>query len=302
MKLHNLEFDEVHASVLKRAVRTAWTALHSCNQHFIPVKHTWRLNERHYGALTGLSKKEAAAQLGEEMLLKYRRGFDAEPLSMSENHPLWTGNDRRYADLGPLMPRGESLKQCLDRILPYWYESVVPSIRAGKNVMVAAHNNVIRCLCMHLDGIAPDDLRLLEIPTGTPMVLALDPVTLRPVGTKDAIGFSGTFLTDESAGVAKVEVKVEVSEALARAEAKAANARAHAAGVAASVAALDAALKRSGKVEYNLDEVISTMRLCDVVSPEVVRAEAAKLGLAKCQVRESFTEGSYNDAKRAQMR
>jgi 2,3-bisphosphoglycerate-dependent phosphoglycerate mutase len=275
-------------------VRTAWTALHSCNQHFIPVKHTWRLNERHYGALTGLSKTEAAAQLGEEMLLKYRRGFDVEPLPMSENHPLWTGHDRRYADLGPLMPRGESLKQCLDRVLPYWYESVVPSIRAGKNVMVAAHNNVIRCLCMHLDGIAPDDLRKLEIPTGTPMVLLLDPITLRPVGTKDAIGFSGTFLTDESAGAATIEV----GEALARAEAKASVAQAYAAGVAASVATLDAALKLSGQVEYNLEEVIGSMRLCDLVSPEVVRAEAEKLGLSKCLVRESFTEGPATPASR----
>jgi len=196
LKLHGYEFDEAHASVLKRAVRTLWTALHSSNQHWIPVKHTWRLNERHYGALTGLSKTDAEEQLGKEMLLKYRRGYAVEPLPMTEDHPMWTGADRRYRDLGPLLPMGESLRQCHDRVLPYWYESIVPSVRGGKQVLVAAHNNVIRCLCKHLDGIADDDLRHLEIPTGFPLVYHLDPVTLQPIGKKDAIGFSGSFLTD----------------------------------------------------------------------------------------------------------
>ena len=123
LKLHNFEFDEAHASVLKRAVRTLWTALHSSNHHWIPVRHTWRLNERHYGALTGLSKKEAESELGDEMLQRYRRGYDTEPLPMKEDHPYWTGNDRRYRDLGALLPRGESLKQCKARILPYWCTS-----------------------------------------------------------------------------------------------------------------------------------------------------------------------------------
>jgi len=182
LKLHGYEFDEAHASVLKRAVRTLWTALHSSNQHWIPVQHTWRLNERHYGALTGLSKKEAAEQLGEEMLLKYRRGYDVEPLPMGEDHPCWVGGDRRYRNLGPQLPRGESLKQCKARILPYWHEAVLPSVRAGKLVLLAAHNNVIRCLAKHIDGIAYNDLDQLEIPTGAPLVYHLDPATLQPVG------------------------------------------------------------------------------------------------------------------------
>mmetsp|Transcript_14315 Transcript_14315/g.42234 ORF Transcript_14315/g.42234 Transcript_14315/m.42234 type:complete len:253 (-) Transcript_14315:1292-2050(-) len=112
LKNHNFEFDEAHASVLKRAVRTLWTALHSSDHHWIPVRHTWRLNERHYGGLTGLSKKEAERELGKDMLLRYRRGYDTEPLPMEETHPYWTGSDRRYRDLGTLLPTGESLQQC----------------------------------------------------------------------------------------------------------------------------------------------------------------------------------------------
>ena len=148
LKLHNFEFDEAHASVLKRAVRTLWTALHSSNHHWIPVRHTWRLNERHYGALTGLSKTEAEQQLGREMLQQYRRGYDTEPLPMKEDHPYWTGNDRRYRDLGELLPRGESLKQCKARILPYWYETIVPSIRAGRRVSEKAHLERAFCLLL----------------------------------------------------------------------------------------------------------------------------------------------------------
>jgi len=197
LELHGFEFDEAHTSVLKRAVRTLWTALHSSNQHWIPIKHTWRLNERHYGALTGLSKTEAGVQLGEDMLLKYRRGYAVDPIPMTEDHPCWTGTDRRYRDLGALLPRGESLKQCKERILPYWYESIVPSVRSGRRVLVAAHNNVIRCLCKHLDGLSVDRLRDLEIPTGAPLVYTLDRETLKPVGEPDELGFRGKFLKSD---------------------------------------------------------------------------------------------------------
>lgn len=198
LALHGFEFDEAHASLLKRAVRTLWTALHSSNHHWIPVKHSWRLNERHYGALTGISKQDAAIQLGEEMLLKYRRGYDTEPLPMTSAHPCWTGDDRRYKNLGPLLPTGESLKMAKARILPYWFENIVPSIRARRRVLVAAHNNVIRCLCKHIDGIHRDHLRDFEIPTGTPLVYNLDAATLEPLGKRNHIGFSGTFLTAKS--------------------------------------------------------------------------------------------------------
>mmetsp|Transcript_14314 Transcript_14314/g.42226 ORF Transcript_14314/g.42226 Transcript_14314/m.42226 type:complete len:378 (-) Transcript_14314:825-1958(-) len=197
LKNHNFEFDEAHASVLKRAVRTLWTALHSSDHHWIPVRHTWRLNERHYGGLTGLSKKEAERELGKDMLLRYRRGYDTEPLPMEETHPYWTGSDRRYRDLGTLLPTGESLQQCKERILPYWYESIVPSIRAGRSVLVAAHNNVIRCLAKHLDHIPTENLRDLEIPTGVPIVYNLDKESLKPVGEPDKFGFTGRYLSDD---------------------------------------------------------------------------------------------------------
>jgi hypothetical protein len=197
------------------------------------VTHSWRLNERNYGALTGLSKTQAGAQLGEEMLLKYRRGYDVEPMPMTEEHPCWTGNDRKYRELGPLMPRGESLKQCMERILPYWENNIVPSVRAGRVVLVAAHNNVIRCLCKHIDNIHVDNLRDIEIPTvdlpvagttdvvpllllmpigvlrllcqrflshrhqGVPLMYTLDRRTLAPLGEPDKCGFRGRFLEDE---------------------------------------------------------------------------------------------------------
>ena len=182
---------------------------------------------------TGISKQDAAIQLGEEMLLKYRRGYDTEPLPMTSAHPCkkmpplhtslsftilcfcrpsqrslrtelsiftlgWTGDDRRYKNLGPLLPTGESLKMAKARILPYWFENIVPSIRARRRVLVAAHNNVIRCLCKHIDGIHRDHLRDFEIPTGTPLVYNLDAATLEPLGKRNHIGFSGTFLTAKS--------------------------------------------------------------------------------------------------------
>ena len=117
---------------------------------------------------------------------------------MSEGHPCWTGNDRRYQDLGPLLPTGESLKQCKERILPYWHETICPAVRSGRRVLVAAHNNVIRCLCKHIDGIHRDHLRDFEVPTGAPLVYTLDRTTLEPVGERSEIGFSGTFLTPEN--------------------------------------------------------------------------------------------------------
>ena len=133
IKLHGIEFDEAHASVLKRAVRTLWTALHSSGQHWLPVKHTWRLNERHYGALTGLSKKDAAAQLGDEMLQRYRRGFDVPPLPMDEDHPCWTGNDRRCAPTTPLPPL--ELAWALKRYAPLFSRPKFPQVqrRGGRD-------------------------------------------------------------------------------------------------------------------------------------------------------------------------
>jgi len=310
MKLHGLEFDEAHTSVLKRAVRTLWTALHSSNQHWIPVMHSWRLNERHYGALTGLSKDEAKEQLGAEMLLKYRRGFETSPLAMTPEHPCWTGNDRRYRDLGPLLPTGESLQQCTERILPYWIESVVPSVRAGRTVLVAAHNNVIRCLCKHLDGICDEDLAKFDIPTGAPLVYLLDPSTLAPLGPRDAIGFSGHFLEDAALdaaqqgaaqGQAAEHAPCRTMEDRAAAfsassfsptpagapagaapsgtGAPRAGSAAAAADAAIAAPQLDRELARRHRAEYDLEGLVRGLALADLVPAHVLAAEVRRLGL-----------------------
>ncbi|KAK7247784.1 histidine phosphatase [Aureococcus anophagefferens] len=195
LKRHGFEFDEAHTSLLKRATRTLWSVMHSCDQHWIVVKRSWRLNERHYGALTGMSKAEVEAQMGTELLQKFRRGYDKVPIEMRPDHPFWTGRDRRYHDLGDVHPRGESLRMCQSRVLPYWVDRIAPSIRRGKRVLVCAHNNVLRVLVQHLDSIPPDQIREIEIPTGIPLVYRLDD-ELRPVGPRDAVGFRGKFLVD----------------------------------------------------------------------------------------------------------
>lgn len=139
LKRHGFEFDEAHTSLLKRAVRTLWSTLHCCDQHWINVKRSWRLNERHYGALTGMSKEEVREQMGDALLQKFRRGYDKRPIEMRPDHPFWTGRDRRYHELGPEShPVGESLRMCQARVLPYWVDRIAPSIRRGKRVRRSA--------------------------------------------------------------------------------------------------------------------------------------------------------------------
>lgn len=196
LERHGFEFDEAHTSLLKRAVRTLWSVLHSCDQHWIEVKRSWRLNERHYGALQGMSKDEVKRRVGEELLQTFRRGFDKMPTPMREDHPFWTGRDRRYRTLGPMAhPTGESLRMCQQRVLPYWQDAIVPSIRRGSRVLVAAHNNVIRCIVQYLDKIPVDRIREIECPTGVPIVYDLDE-NLNPLGEADSVGFRGQFLID----------------------------------------------------------------------------------------------------------
>ncbi|KAJ8602664.1 hypothetical protein CTAYLR_004115 [Chrysophaeum taylorii] len=199
LQRHGFQFDEAHTSLLKRAVRTLWSALHACDQHWIEVKRSWRLNERHYGALQGMSKDEVKRQMGEELLQKFRRGFDQPPIAMREDHPFWTGRDRRYHTLGPdVHPTGESLRMCQQRVLPYWQDAIAPSIRRGSRVLISAHNNVLRCLVQYLDKIPVDRIREIEIPTGVPLVYDLD-ANLAPVGDLSSEnGFTGKFLIDKT--------------------------------------------------------------------------------------------------------
>ena len=200
LKRHGFEFDEAHTSLLKRAVRTLWSVLHSCDQHWIKVERTWRLNERHYGALQGMSKDEVKRQMGEELLQRFRRGFEQRPIAMSEDHPFWTGRDRRYKTLGPeAHPVGESLRMCQQRVMPYWQDTIAPSLRRGNRVLVAAHNNVLRCLIQHLDRIPVERIREIEVPTATPIIYALD-AKLQPIGDPEpTVGFTGRFLVDRQA-------------------------------------------------------------------------------------------------------
>jgi len=168
-------FDRVHTSVQVRAIETANLTLGAMGLSWLPVTRHWRLNERHYGALQGLNKKETADQYGKEQVFEWRRSYDTPPPALEvedERHPR---HDRRYADLAPdVLPATECLKDVVARMLPYWHDRMVPDIRAGKRLLVAAHGNSLRALVKHLDGISDDEIPGLNIPTGIPLVYQLD--------------------------------------------------------------------------------------------------------------------------------
>lgn len=166
--------DVVHTSLLRRAITTANLALDVADRHWIPVKRHWRLNERHYGALQGKDKKQTLAQYGEEQFMLWRRSYDTPPPPIDVDDEFSQALDPRYADLGPGLPATECLKDVVARMLPYWDSDVVPDLRAGKVVLVAAHGNSLRALVKHLDGISDTDVAGLNIPTGIPLVYALD--------------------------------------------------------------------------------------------------------------------------------
>src|SRR5581483_8334093 len=176
--------DVVHTSVQKRAIRTANLALEACDRLWIPVRRHWRLNERHYGDLQGLNKKETTDRYGEEQVFLWRRSYDVPPPPLApddERHPRF---DPRYAGLPPeLLPAAACLKDVVTRVLPYWYDAVVPDLVAGRVVLVAAHGNSLRALVKHLEGIGDDAIAGLNIPTGIPRVYELDG-DMRPVSAR----------------------------------------------------------------------------------------------------------------------
>ncbi len=192
MAEEGLVFDVVHTSLQLRAIKTVDLALEAMSLHWIPVKRHWRLNERHYGALQGLDKKETAERHGKEQVHVWRRSYDTPPPALDwddERHPR---HDPRYASLAPeQLPATECLKDVVDRMLPYWYDAIVPDLRDGKRLLIGAHGNSLRALVKHLDGIADDVIPELNIPTGIPLVYELDG-DLRPVGP-------GRYLGDEEA-------------------------------------------------------------------------------------------------------
>ncbi|CAO5176477.1 2,3-bisphosphoglycerate-dependent phosphoglycerate mutase [Frankia sp. AiPs1] len=165
--------DVVHTSVLTRAIRTAWLALDAAGRTWIPVRRTWRLNERHYGGLQGLNKAETLEKFGQEQFQLWRRSYDTPPPEIGPEQV--SGVDERYAELAPdLVPRTECLADVVARMLPYWYDAIVPDLRAGRTVLVAAHGNSLRALVKHLDRIGDADIAGLNIPTGIPLRYELD--------------------------------------------------------------------------------------------------------------------------------
>jgi 2,3-bisphosphoglycerate-dependent phosphoglycerate mutase len=174
-------FDVAYTSLLKRAIRTLWIVMDGMDLMWIPVHRSWRLNERHYGALQGLDKAETAAKYGAEQVKIWRRSYDIPPPPLTPDDERYPGRDRRYADLSPgELPLAESLKDTVERFLPYWHGTIVPDIRAGKRVLIAAHGNSLRALIKHLDGVSDEEIVELNVPTGIPLVYELD-AELRPL-------------------------------------------------------------------------------------------------------------------------
>ncbi|MBS0337072.1 MAG: 2,3-diphosphoglycerate-dependent phosphoglycerate mutase [Proteobacteria bacterium] len=181
LKAEGYDFDLAFTSVLRRAIKTLWLSLEEMDRMWIPVEHSWRLNERHYGALQGLNKAETAAKFGEQQVLVWRRSYDTPPPALEKTDPRYPGGDPRYAGLaGAELPLTECLKDTVARVMPYWNGSIAPAIRSGKRVVVAAHGNSLRALVKYLDGVSDADIVGLNIPTGIPLVYELDR-ELRPV-------------------------------------------------------------------------------------------------------------------------
>jgi 2,3-bisphosphoglycerate-dependent phosphoglycerate mutase len=165
--------DVQHTSLLSRAIQTANLALEEADRMWIPVKRSWRLNERHYGGLQGLDKAATQAKFGQEQFMLWRRSYDTPPPVLDDSSEFSQAHDPRYADLGPDLPRTECLKDVVERMLPYWQSDIVPDLRANKTVLVTAHGNSLRALVKHLDGISDADIAELNIPTGIPLVYQL---------------------------------------------------------------------------------------------------------------------------------
>ena len=181
MAAERFEFDVAFTSVLKRAIRTLVLALDEMDMLWIPVQKSWRLNERHYGALQGLNKAETAAKHGEAQVKVWRRSYDIPPPPLSEDDPDHPSGDRRYASIPPdQIPSAESLKETVARVVPYWESTVAPEIRSGRHVLIAAHGNSLRALVKYLENISDDEIVELNIPTGVPLVYKLND-ELRPL-------------------------------------------------------------------------------------------------------------------------
>ncbi len=175
LKKNDYHFDFAFVSVLKRSLQTLWYALEVMDELWIPWQKSWRLNERHYGALQGLNKKDMADEYGEEQVHQWRRSYSVKPPQLDSKDKRFPGNERKYQNLlDDQLPRGESLEDTVNRFLPYWKEEISPVIKAGKQIIIAAHGNSLRALVKHLEKISDEEIPSLEIPTGKPLVYELD--------------------------------------------------------------------------------------------------------------------------------
>ena len=202
LKSEGYSFDIAYTSVLKRAVRTLWIVLDELDQMWIPVEHSWRLNERHYGALQGLNKAETVVRFGEDQVLLWRRGYDITPPALEKTDERYPGHDPRYWDLDECdLPLTESLEGTVKRFLPYWIESIVPAIKAGKKTIIVGHGNSLRALIKYLDNISDEDIVSLNIPTGIPLVYEMDnelhPIRHYYLGNSDAVARKTKAVVDQ---------------------------------------------------------------------------------------------------------
>lgn len=181
MKAEGFTFDVAYVSVLKRALRTLWTALDEMDLLWIPIEKSWRLNERHYGALQGLNKSETAEKFGEDQVKIWRRSYDIPPPPLEKSDERWPGNDPRYTDVPEAeLPLTECLEDTVARFLPLWLETIAPVVKSGKRVIIAAHGNSLRALVKYLDNLSEEEVLGLNIPTGVPLVYELDD-ELKPI-------------------------------------------------------------------------------------------------------------------------
>ena len=197
LKAEGLMFAQAFTSLLKRAIRTLWISLEELDQMWLPVERSWRLNERHYGRLQGLNKKETTEKYGEEQVFEWRRSYSTPPPALEPTSNTHPSKDPRYKSVDPnLLPSSEALLHCKDRVMPYWEQTIVPAIQSGKTVLIAAHGNSLRALVKHLDGISDDEISKLNIPTGIPLLYELD---------QDLKKVSSRYLGDEEAAKAAAE-------------------------------------------------------------------------------------------------
>ncbi len=239
----DLQPDVLHTSVLRRAIRTANITLDVADLLWIPVRRSWRLNERHYGALQGKNKAQTRAEYGEEQFTQWRRSYDVPPPPLAEDDELSALHDPRYAELpSELIPRTECLADVVDRMLPYWYDTIVPDLLAGRTVLVAAHGNSLRALVKHLDDMGDEEVTGLNIPTGIPLVYELDDdmAPLKP---------GGEYLDPQAAKAAIEAVKSQGSSSKAdkAGEKQAEKPGKDAKGSDASSATKDTSAKKDGK-------------------------------------------------------